>query len=469
MAFTKHNYKDNERKCFACPAGLPAFAGYAHLTYVCDKEGCRLARRLKFTKPRRMKDVAAGEITCQAPNCTNTVSAGRYMVRKSRFFCSTTCAHRHYESQNVVGTCLFCDGEIRDIKSHTDRQFCCRAHQLRYYTEVVYPQKAGVFNDVLTQYLEGAAKNNYKLSTWQGARTNLLSFLEFIQKRGVTELKLVKSKLITAYIGHCRKDGQVADNYLGHISTFFHWLEAEEIVTQNPVIRSIHKARKSPCAPRPFSDEQLSLYKGLIDQDESSMLKLAIAIGEESGLRIGEVTNIRLADINLETQQIFVRIPNKSDKPRQVPFGARTLKFAQLWLAERKQECPTDHLLHNSFLRPHTSTTLNTLIKSHLLIHGGISVPFSFHRLRHTWASRLINAGIEPAVLMELGGWSSWEAMKHYTKVLQTTIDRSYREAMETHRQRAAAPTESICSLLNFANIGADIAPNPAAEAAFGN
>ncbi len=41
-------------------------------------------------------------------------------------------------------------------------------------------------------------------------------------------------------------------------------------------------------------------------------------------------------------------------------------------------------------------------------------IHFSPHMLRHTWATRLVNAGVQPIHLMEVGGWSSIEMVRRY-------------------------------------------------------
>jgi len=464
MQKNKHSYAHGDRQCFHCEDDLPAFNGFQHLTYACPADECQAAHRTKFTHPRRMKQIAAEVIRCQAPDCQNWVPAGTYMERKNRFFCSTTCSHRFYEAQNVVGTCLYCTGEIRDVKSSKNRKFCSRKHQRRYYAEIVFAEKAGPFADVLNEYLEGVARNNYKPSTWDCARTNLLHFGSFLQQVGITDLRAVKPKTITAFIRHEHARGVTAENNIGHVSTFFHWLEAEERVDRSPVIPSIHKATKSLCIPRPLTDAELDCYWELLDKDDCLQLKVALALGEESGLRIGEVANLRLGDVDLNKLIVHVRTPNKNDTPRDVPCSSKTVLYVREWLLKRDPSCPTDHLIHSMVIGPYTSSTLNRVFQSRLKIRNGGPVPFSFHRCRHTWASRLINAGIEPAVLMELGGWQSWEAMKHYVKVLQTTIDRSYREAVDNIRKQKEEGVEQVFSLADFANISTQSADTPLSE-----
>lgn len=453
MSNRKRQFEAGEKQCVGCGEDLPAFESNVQKAYACPKEKCQAEYRKLFTYSRKMKEVREGEIRCQAPGCSKFVPAGRYMARKQRFVCSRACSDHFDQARHIVGTCLCCTGPIHDRPSRTTRKFCSIEHERKYFLENVFREKAGEFEPVLREYLDGAAKNNYKPSTWEGARTNLLNFLAFIRKCGVADLKEVRPKTITSYIRSERDRGLKCDNFIGHISTFFHWLQSEERVKNSPVIPSIHKAKRRSCAPRPVSDEKLGMYWRLLERDDCPQLKAALAIGAESGLRIGEVANLRVGDVNLDGRTIHVRIPNKNDRPRDVPFSDDTFRYVQEWLRDRNPECPTDHLFHNSHLGPYTGTTLGTLFKSHLRMANGAPVPFSFHALRHRWATLLCNAGIEPAVLMVLGGWQSWGAMKFYIKVLKTTVDRSYRSALENIRNSKEEPAERSYSLLHFANI----------------
>lgn len=77
---------------------------------------------------------------------------------------------------------------------------------------------------------------------------------------------------------------------------------------------------------------------------------------------------------------------------------------------------PTDHPPIIKPLHPHTTgNKLDAKFKGALRNLPGPAATFNFHRLRHTWATRLMNNGMDLAVLKELGGWESWSSMQCYT------------------------------------------------------
>ena len=77
------------------------------------------------------------------------------------------------------------------------------------------------------------------------------------------------------------------------------------------------------------------MIRSLAEASGNPQLKLAIAIGQESGLRIREVCNLRHCDIDLDKQELFVRLPNKTRTERYSPFHKRTTEALGLWLSAR--------------------------------------------------------------------------------------------------------------------------------------
>jgi type 1 fimbriae regulatory protein FimB len=92
--------------------------------------------------------------------------------------------------------------------------------------------------------------------------------------------------------------------------------------------------------------------------------KLAVALGEEAGLRISEVCNLRISDIDMQGRRIFVRVPNKTDSERWALLQRKTRKFLGQWLNERDPECGRDFLFLNARNRPLTADQLAEQLRS---------------------------------------------------------------------------------------------------------
>lgn len=405
---------------------------------------------------------------CEGPGCKNIVPAGMYAAQRTRNFCCDTCRNRYEDKMYVVGICeCGCGMEVLGRKQQVGKKkFYDDEHRRRYlYDRVLAP--TGAFLPLVKEYMAGDAKNTYKASTLATVQSSVAKFFRFAVAKGIVDINEVRPATITEFIASEQARGAMYRNYVGHMSTFFNWLIDEERYTRpNPVIPRRHYQNFGEPSARPYSDAELALLWGMVEASGKYELMLAFAIGEECGLRIGEVANIRLSDVDLRTQKIFVRLPTKNNRTRFVPFHDKVKKYVSLWLERRSEHCPSDHLLHNKAHKPFNQNQLDAWFKKLLRTQGDLAASFNFHRLRHTWATRLMNNGMELAVLKELGGWAKWNSMQRYIKVLEGTVRSQYEAAYKKLEEKQEAIDDEPISMLEFAAIAATTPATSADSAA---
>ena len=269
---------------------------------------------------------------------------------------------------------------------------------------------------------------------------------------GINSLKEITPRVVSRFIAHERNRGTKTNKTIGFVRTFFAWLQAEEYTDQiNPVIPGRHSQGESSANVQPYTDADLRLIWSVVENSDNVGLKLAFSIGRECGLRVGEVANIRLSDIDQDKQTIHVRLPTKNMRARDVRYHNDVAKYLELWLKLRNPNCEHDHLLHGKRLGKYTNSSLDTAFHKLFSNHPSSAPAFRFHRLRHTWATRLMNNGMELAVLKELGGWVSWSSMQIYIKVLPETIQRQYQETYSRIQEANETGAEESFSLIDFA------------------
>jgi integrase len=240
------------------------------------------------------------------------------------------------------------------------------------------------------------------------------------------------------------------------ISTFFKWAMASGYRKHgNPVSTLLHRQPQPKRKPRPFDQAQLTLAWDLLNERGNARLRLAAAIAEESGMRLGEICRLRLQDVFLTQRSLFVRLPNKGNVERDAFFGEKTVRYYAEWLAVRDPRCAHDRLLHNTLRNPCTVASLGQEFNGVLckVVHGqsrnveGFD-KWSTHRMRHTMASRLANGGADAATIMAVGGWKTFEAMCLYTQVDEGVARRGYDEAIQKDRAlRHSAPRKKSLSI----------------------
>jgi integrase/recombinase XerC len=404
--------------------------------------------------PRRFFEAAP----CEGPGCKNVVPAGYDSASRTRSFCSSTCRQREASNKYVIGTCPQCGGPVMGLMGTKHKKiFCCNDHMLAYETERILGA-TGAFRPMIEEYMATGAANNYSPGTLHTVRVSVTTFFRFATEvEGISTLEEIRPAVISRFIAFQSARGCTSRNYIGHLATLFNWLIAEERYERgNPIVSRIHHQRCAPASPRPYNEADLNTIWKCVEESGNTRLMLAFAIGEECGLRVGEVANIRLDDIDLSNQTIFVRLPTKNKRTRTVPFHEKVKKYLAAWLAERDPKCSCDNLLHNTAPNHFTGNQLDSWFKKLLSKAGEPAASFCFHRLRHTWATRLMNNGMELATLKELGGWVSLNSMQRYIRVLPETVKRQYEQAYQKLQESQALEAEESISLVDFAMMNKD-------------
>jgi integrase/recombinase XerD len=157
----------------------------------------------------------------------------------------------------------------------------------------------------------------------------------------------------------------------------------------------------------------------------------------EAGLRIGEVCDLRLGDIDLAAGRLTVR-QGKENRDRTVPLSSTLLAALSAYLPVRGA-AQSDHLLiyHQQAINP-------SMIRGRLNRYGKqAQVKVSPHRLRHTLATRLLNEGMPITSLQRLLGHERLETTLLYARVHNETVRRDYERA-----QARLSPAASLADEL---------------------
>jgi site-specific recombinase XerD len=167
------------------------------------------------------------------------------------------------------------------------------------------------------------------------------------------------------------------------------------------------------------------------------------------GLRISELCDLRLADLDLEGQRLVVR-QGKGLRDRFVPLSPTTVAVVGDYLALRGT-AQTDHLLlfRQQMLKP-------ALVQTRLRRYGqAVDVQVSPHRLRHTLATRLLNSGMDIVSIQHLLGHENLTTTQIYAQVYDATVQQDFQQAMTRleSRDRGRSPVSQAESTLLVGDI----------------
>ena len=185
--------------------------------------------------------------------------------------------------------------------------------------------------------------------------------------------------------------------------------------------------------PETLSTAEVSAFLVDLGTSRDRAITLAMVSG---GLRASEVRRLRLADVDFGQQRL--RVLGKGAKERVVPVeGAFFVELAAYLHAERPQGCTAPEcfvVLHGPTRgRPMSEDALRKVFRLHRERSGAVRV--RPHRLRHTYASDLVAAGLEPLVLQALMGHASLEATTRYVHLSPEWLADEYTRARRRARR----------------------------------
>jgi integrase len=146
-------------------------------------------------------------------------------------------------------------------------------------------------------------------------------------------------------------------------------------------------------------------------------------------MRIGELLNTRISDINLRENRIDVYEAEKTRIGRVVYLSDDARSALRIWL--RKREKQKEHLFYaRGPHKPLGYETARRMFETHLEKAGLGHKGYTLHCLRHTFASELLNAGMRLECVQQLLGHSSIEMTRRYARLTDNTRREEYFRAM---------------------------------------
>ncbi len=143
-----------------------------------------------------------------------------------------------------------------------------------------------------------------------------------------------------------------------------------------------------------------------------------------SGLRVSEISNVKLDDLNFG--EAIIKVVGKGNKERIVPIGSKALSAINYYLDSREDLKPKSRYLFLNFRGNKISTrSISRIIKKYALI-SGISKDISPHVLRHTFATHLLGSGADLRSIQEMLGHSSLSTTQKYTHISIEQIMKIY-------------------------------------------
>lgn len=155
----------------------------------------------------------------------------------------------------------------------------------------------------------------------------------------------------------------------------------------------------------------------IIDKANNIKHKSMIAMVYSAGLRVGELIDLKLADIDSSRMVIHIKAA-KGNKDRIVPLSENLLKMLRNYY---KEYSPKKYLYEGQKGGKYSSSSFNKLLKA-ASKRAKINKNITAHTLRHSYATHLLEKGTDIRIIQKLLGHNSIKTTMIYTQVTTPTI-----------------------------------------------
>jgi len=268
-------------------------------------------------------------------------------------------------------------------------------------------------------------------------QNDLEIFFKFLNQEGIQILAEVDERVLRVFLTSLYNEQlsrRSVSRKVSSLRSFYNFLERENIVSANPLIHiSLPKIEKT--IPGFLYKEELEkLFEANDTTTPTGQRNQAILeVLYGTGIRVSECQALSLNDIDFSVGTIFVK--GKGRKERYVPFG----RFAEIALETyinegrsellKKSKEQTEHLFLNSHGTPLTIRGIRYILNK-TVEKAALTVNVHPHKLRHTFATHMLNEGADLRIVQELLGHESLSTTQIYTHVTKNHLREVY---MKSH------------------------------------
>ncbi|MFS4457141.1 site-specific tyrosine recombinase/integron integrase [Maribacter sp. 2304DJ31-5] len=155
----------------------------------------------------------------------------------------------------------------------------------------------------------------------------------------------------------------------------------------------------------------------IVEKANNIKHKSMIALTYSAGLRVGELIDLKIGDIDSARMIIHVK-SGKGNKDRIVPLSERILLMLREYY---KEFTPVHYLFEGQKRGKYTTSSFNKLLKA-AAKRARINKPITAHTLRHSYATHLLEKGTDIRVIQKLLGHNSIKTTMIYTQVTEPTL-----------------------------------------------
>jgi len=282
-------------------------------------------------------------------------------------------------------------------------------------------------------YLEN--QRHYSQNTITAYINDIETLMYFLVHEDLGDLNYLTSRIAKFYISslHSQYDPKSIRRKISSVRSLYDYLIEQGHIEENPFENvDLPKIKKS--LPKFIYEDEMLKFLNQID-DSTALGKRNKVIFEllyGAGLRVSELTEIKIADIDFIKQELLIH--GKGSKERIVPIHDLALQGIKDYMSQArielgmKGQSQTDYLLIN-YKGGHLTPRGVRKILNKELSKQASAMNLTPHSFRHSFATHLLNRGVDLRIVQELLGHVSLSTTQIYTKISKEKLQDEYLKA----------------------------------------
>jgi len=298
-------------------------------------------------------------------------------------------------------------GINRVLQSLSDRELCGRAH--------------------MKQYLLDLYRRQCRPNTIRSNSCSIILFLMFLKNIGRKHLETITREDFSAFIEYEQDRGMkpnTVSTRLRTLNAFFNFLIERDVIHPDVLKRKM-RIKVPDSLPRAIDPEDIKQLLSVIKKPRDRAMILVLL---RTGMRIGELLNTKVEDLNMREKCIEIFEAQKNRVGRVVYISNDALAALKKWLNYMKSK--RQYIFCGQRERPLCYEAARSMFNKYLDEAGLSHKGYTIHYLRHTFASELLNASMRLECLQQLLGHSSIEMTRRYARLTDNTRKEEYFRAM---------------------------------------
>jgi len=282
-----------------------------------------------------------------------------------------------------------------------------------------------------------ASERNRSAYTLRNYATDLRPYFAFLEENGGIELTTADRHVVRSYLSSLM-DAHIAPGSIARklstLRSFYRFLQQTGHVETNPCegMRGPKRERRLPSF---LSEEEVSALVTAPEQDKPQGLRnrALLELLYAAGVRVAEVFNLNVADLELSPDGGLLRVRGKGNKQRVVLVGRPASRALKRYLRQGRPQLatgPQEALFLNRDGERLSMRAVQTIVRKAALA-SGLDKRVHPHLLRHTFATHMLDGGADLRVVQELMGHASANTTQIYLHVTEARQRQVYEGAWD--------------------------------------